>query len=165
MSDLFTADSTGAGAIFSSCGKYRYVLWRRWSEGPDLTVIGLNPSTANEVRDDPTIRRVKAIAANLGYGGIFMMNLFAIVSADPTILQTCDDPIRDNDKWLQQYATGDVIFAWGNFKQATERAKQVIAMFPNAKALFINKNGTPKHPLYCRKNIVPIPFNQSKHII
>ena len=76
-----------------------------------------------------------------------MMNLFAIVSADPSVLKSCDDPIGENDKWLKLYATGDIIFAWGNFKEATERAKEVVALFPNAMALFINK--TAHQNIHC----------------
>lgn len=165
MSNLFPeyADAVGEvskGAIFSDCRKYRYALWRTWDElRPQVVFIGLNPSTANESTDDPTIRRVQAIAKNLGYGGVYMMNLFAIISADPSVLKTCSDPLGNNDKWLRLYCTGDIIFAWGNFKEATERARQVSKMFPNAKALFLNKNGTPKHPLYCKSDIHPIVFN------
>lgn len=164
MSNLFPepADAFGTqnkGAIFSDCRKYRYALWRIWDEEKPLVVfIGLNPSTANETEPDNTIKRVGAIAKNLGYGGFYMMNLFAIVSRDPKILKTCSDPVGDNDKWLQKFCTGDIIFAWGNFKEATERSKQVAAMFPHAKALFINKNGTPKHPLFCKKNSLPVKF-------
>lgn len=148
------------GAIFSSDRKYRYALWRTWQrELPTVRFIGLNPSTANESKDDPTIKRVKAIAANLGYGGVVMLNLFGIISADPKVLKTCSDPIGENDHWLKEYGSGDVVFAWGNFKEAEQRSKVVSAMFPDAYALHINKNGTPKHPLYCRKDIKLIKYS------
>ena len=166
MSNLFpeASDAVGtyhSGAIFSDCRKYRYALWRTWDEEkPILSVIGLNPSTANETMDDPTIKRVKAIARNLGYGGIVMLNLFAIISPDPKVLKSTADPLGDNDRWLKEYGSGDVVFAWGNFKEATGRAKEVSAMFPNAKAFYINKNGSPKHPLYCRADIQPVTFKQ-----
>lgn len=151
-----------AGAEFSECRNYRYALWRIWASNKPLVMfIGLNPSKANEVKPDSTITRVCTISKKLGYGGIYMMNLFAIVSKDPTVLKTCDNPLGDNDGWLERIAPQcqDVIFAWGAFKEAKERCKQVIAMFPNAKALIINKDGSPRHPLYVKGSIVPVPFN------
>lgn len=151
-----------AGAEFSKCRNYRYVLWRRWNtELPMLSIIGLNPSTANEISDDPTIKRVCAIAKNNGFGGIYMLNLFAWVTAYPDELLKCPDPVADNDRWLRKVAdlSAEVVFAWGNFKEAQDRAKQVTSMFQNAKALHINKNGSPKHPLYCRADSKLIKFN------
>jgi hypothetical protein len=149
------------GAKFSDCRNYRYALWRIWDDSkPFVMFIGLNPSTANEDADDPTIRRVKSFAKAWGYGGVYMMNLFAIVSSKPEVLKTCADAIGDNDTWLSDIAQkcSQVVFAWGNFKEATERSKVVAANFPEAKALEINKSGTPKHPLYVRGDIVPVIF-------
>jgi hypothetical protein len=156
-------DNTLIGAHFSECRQYRYALWRIWDkQKPAVMFIGLNPSTANELTDDPTIRRVKSLAMNWGFGGVYMTNLFAFVSAYPEDLLKCADAINDNDQWLINISalSSEVIFAWGNFKEAQERAKQVIAMFPNAKALHINKNGSPKHPLYVKGDTVPVLFNQ-----
>lgn len=155
-----------SGASFSDCRQYRYALWRIWDESKPLVMfIGLNPSTANESNDDPTIRRVKAIAENLGYGGVYMMNCFAYISTDPKLLKTNPMSAEWNNNMLTTTAykcDGNVIFAWGNFKVVTEtgRDKELIEMFPNAKALFINKNGSPKHPLYCKTDTIPVLFNQ-----
>jgi hypothetical protein len=150
-----------SGAKFSDCRKYRYALWRIWDESKPLVMfIGLNPSTANEATDDPTIRRVKAMAKNWGYGGVYMMNLFAWVSAYPQDLLTCEDAVGGNDYWLwhfRQFAD-KVIFAWGNFKEAVERGKKVAEQFPDSYALQINKNGSPKHPLYVKGDIIPILY-------
>lgn len=154
-------DNSVAGAEFSPCRNYRYVLWRVWDRSkPKVMFIGLNPSTANEITDDPTIRRVKAMAKNLGFGGVYMVNLFSFVTAYPDELMKCADPVNENDVWLQKVAAqcADIIFAWGNFKEAQERAKKVIEMFPIAKALHINKNGSPKHPLYCKGDTVPVLY-------
>lgn len=153
-----------AGAEFSRCRNYRYALWRIWDhEKPKVMFIGLNPSTANEISDDPTIRRVKTMAMKWGFGGVYMANLFAFVSAYPEELLKCADPIADNDEWLSKIAAEctEVIFAWGNFKGAQERAPAVIAMFPQAKALHINKNGSPKHPLYVKGDTVPKLYKPS----
>jgi hypothetical protein len=117
--------------------------------------IGLNPSTANETSNDNTITKVCKIAKHNGYGGVYMMNLFAIVSSDPKVLATCDNPIGNNNYWLMNISEkcSDIVFAWGNFKEATERSKEVIANFTKfhaPKCIVQNKNGSPKHPLYCK---------------
>lgn len=161
MNDLFG----NSGAEFSKDRKYRYALWRIWDESlPKLMVIGLNPSTANETKTDATITRVKGFATSWNYGGFYMMNLFAYVTPYPEELQKCSDPLGDNDGWLEKIAPkcSKVIFAWGNFKEAQERSKQVIKMFPDAYALILNKDGTPRHPLYVKADTIPVLFNNSK---
>lgn len=148
MNELFETNNTGA--IFSDCGTYRYALWRIWDESkPFIMFIGLNPSTANANMDDPTIRRVKRFSVDWGYGGVYMMNLFALVSTYPEALKTCSDPVAENDKWLNEIKPKckDVLFAWGNF-DVFGRDKTVSDMFPQAVCLGFNKNGSPKHPLY-----------------
>lgn len=152
------------GAAFSKDGSHRYRLWRIWDESkPTVMFIGLNPSTANQNEDDPTIRRVITISKNLGYGGVYMMNCWAHVSTNPKQLLLCDFTTRINNENLIFVASKckDIIFAYGNFDivKKTGRDKELKEMFPNAKALFINKNGSPKHPLYCKSDIQPVIFN------
>lgn len=157
--DLFNQNTSGAE--FSKCRKYRYALWRIWDDSkPLIMFIGLNPSTANEATDDPTIRRVKRFAADWGYGGFYMMNLFALVSPYPEDLRKSDDPLGDNDGWLERISEkcDKIIFAWGSFDEAAERAKEVMQKF-NGYALVINKDGSPRHPLYVPADTVPVPIN------
>jgi len=157
--DLFKHNEDGA--IFSDCRKYRYVLWRNWDESkPSLMFIGLNPSTANESKNDPTIRRVIQFANDWGYGSVYMLNLFAWVSAYPADLKTCKDPLGDNDKWLSDIGTkcNQVIFAWGSFKEAKKRSKEVIKLFTDGQCLVQNNDGSPKHPLYVAGNTKPVKF-------
>jgi hypothetical protein len=158
MADLFEDN----GAIFSECGKYRYALWRIWDkEKKPVMFIGLNPSTADESKDDPTIRRVKRISYNLGYGGIYMMNLFAWITPYPDELRECADPVGENDKWLNEIKAkcgNDIIFSWGSFPEAFDRAKKVMSIFLEGKALIINSDGSPRHPLYVRNDIKPVEF-------
>jgi hypothetical protein len=157
MTDLFSF----SGAEFSSDKKYRYVLWRIWDKTkPYILFIGLNPSTANESDDDPTIRRVKKFAHTFGYGGVYMMNLFALVTPYPEELKKCDNPIADNDQWLDKISKicKNVVFCWGSFKEAKERVKEVIKMFPDAWALKINSDGSPGHPLYLKGDLKPIKY-------
>jgi hypothetical protein len=150
------------GATFSECGKYRYVLWRIWNQDlPYLQLIGLNPSTANQYEDDPTILNVIRIAKNAGYGGIFMTNLFALISPYPKDLRECADPVKDNDAHLSatKNQCKDIAFCWGNFPIAEYRAKVVKKMFASALCLGKNKNGSPKHPLYMKANTPLILFH------
>ena len=150
------------GATFSQCRKYRYALWRIWDKSkPTVMFIGLNPSTANEYNNDPTIRRVIRFAFEWGYGGVYMVNLFAFVTPYPEDLLNCKDPIRDNDFWLKEIGgrCDKIVFAWGSFAEAKDRAPKVIQMFHGC-ALVINKDGSPRHPLYVTSQVVPIQFSK-----
>lgn len=152
-------------AKFSDCGKYRYWLLRQWD--PTLKTamcIGLNPSTANAEVSDPTIKNLIQIMANNGYGGFFMVNLFALVSPHPNDLRSCPDPLKDNDEWLEDVSKQcqDVIFCWGNFKQAEYRAKIMIKKYPDALCFGKNTNGSPKHPLYLKQTTTLQRFANAK---
>lgn len=151
---MLAAAVVNRGASFSDCRKYRYALWRIWDKNKPLVMfVGLNPSTANENENDPTIRSVERIAKHNGYGGFYMMNCFPFVSTDPKKLYDCSHSIH-NEGWLKEIASisKDVVFAWGNFEVVKKLGVDYILgqWFPNAKALHINKNGSPKHPLYCK---------------
>jgi len=138
------------GAEFSEDRTHRYKLWRIWNDELPLAMcIGLNPSTANDDKNDPTINYLVKMLTIVGYGGFYMTNLFSYISSKPEALLTCPDPIRDNDFKLKQVSNmcKDVIVCWGNFKQATERIKQVLPQYPNALCFGKNANGTPVHPL------------------
>lgn len=137
-------------AEFSECGKYRYCLRRIWDTNlPFVMCIGLNPSTANSEDDDPTIRNLTELLNRSGYGGLFMMNLFALISSNPDDLRSCPDPVKDNDIWLHTMLSrvDDVIFCWGSFKQAKYRVKKIVDKFPGALCLGKTSKGDPIHPL------------------
>lgn len=143
-------EQTPAGAEFSECGKYRYKLWRIWNESlPKAMCIGLNPSKASDIKNDPTITNITSMLKILGYGGFYMVNLFAWISSKPQDLLTCADPIGENETKLKEVESicDVVIVCWGNFKQAEKIIKEVLPNYPNAKCFGINKNGTPAHPL------------------
>ena len=156
---------TGKGAKFSPCGKYRYYLYRIWDSTKPLAMcIGLNPSRANAEKNDNTINILIRVLGQLGYGGFYMTNLFAWISSHPEDLLSCPDPIGDNDAVLSEVRqkTRDVIFCWGNFTQAQQRALQVISMFPGAYCFGFNANGTPYHPMALSyKKMLSNPILQS----
>lgn len=148
------------GAVFSSCGKHRLMLHRTWDTSkPTVMFIGLNPSTADSDRDDPTIRRVRSMAKSWGFGSVVMMNLFTYISTDPKKLNIKDGNIFESNEILKDTGASvdTIVFAWGNFK-VMGRDVEVMRMFPNAKALHLNKNGSPKHPLYVRSDVQLISY-------
>ncbi len=139
-----------SGAEFSDCGRYRYKLWRIWDDAlPLVMCIGLNPSTANATKPDPTITNLTKMLRKLGYGGFYMMNLFAWISPKPEDLLACEDALGENDSKLKEVEAicNDIIVCWGNFKQADERIKQVLPNYPQAKCFGVTKGGKPLHPL------------------
>lgn len=153
---------TGAGADISPCGKYRYTLWRRWSEyGPLATFVMLNPSTADATVDDPTIRKCMGFAKRWGKSGIWVVNLFALRSTDPMGLLSVSEPFGPNNwDWLRAAAEHDeVVCAWGATGGAKVqnlikwRIASVLPLLANAsgnRGLFClgkAKNGAPRHPL------------------
>lgn len=139
-------------AIFSDCRSYRYVLRRSWDDGlPPLVVIGLNPSTADETVDDPTIRRCIGFAKRESYGGLVMLNLFAFRATDPRELTLAVDPVGpDNDRWLgEETLEHNVLCAWGAHHMADGRESWLRRSFVrNWMCLGKTKNGAPRHPLY-----------------
>ena len=138
------------GAIFSEDRNYRYKLWRIWEETkPKAMCVGLNPSTADEFKSDPTITILTKMLNKLGYGGFYMTNLFAWVSSDPKDLLSCRDPIGDNDRTLVEVAAlcDDVIVCWGSFSELENRIEETLAMFSHALCFGANQDGTPTHPL------------------
>lgn len=163
---------THSDAIISPDGIYRYMLWRDWSGmGEERNIcmfIGLNPSTADASKDDPTIRRCVGFAKSFGCNCLAMGNLFAYRATDPQqLFQTNLNPVQDsfgkplNDINLSVMASDAkiVIAAWGTHGSFLDRDKYVMKLIPNLTALRITKDGHPAHPLYLPKDLQPIPFN------
>lgn len=158
--DLFSNETEIKGAYFSADRKYRYSLFRIWDKNkPFVQFVGLNPSTANENVDDPTIRRIKQFARDWGYGGFYMTNLFGFVTPYPEELKTCADPLGDNNMWLRNVKElcATVCFCWGSF-DVFGRDNEVSSMFPEAVCFGLSKSGNPKHPLYLPKTTRPVNF-------
>jgi len=146
-------------AKLSNCRNYRFALWRTWDESkPFAMIIGLNPSTADEVEDDPTITRCINFAKSWGYGGVCMANLFAYRTKSPSIMKSQNDPIgADNDVWLAKLAkdAGIVVAAWGNHGSHLSRSSTVKKLIPNLHYLNMNQSGEPTHPLYLKGDLKP----------
>jgi hypothetical protein len=138
----------------------------------------LNPSTANETELDPTLRRCRGFAKAWGLGGFVVVNLFAVVSADPRILLTHDDAVGDIQRTttrgrsvnntaviVEECRLADIVVAgWGAFPEASERARQAMWILGSGGKLHClgtTKDGHPRHPLYLKADTKPVPFGGS----
>lgn len=154
--------------VFSPCRRYRYALWREWwnswfddSPTPYLMVIGLNPSTADETNDDPTIRRCIGFAKLWGFGALCMTNLFAWRDTKPEGMKRAADPVGEaNNQWLLRISggAGMILAAWGTHGSFMERDSGVRAILPAMKCLRKNVDGSPQHPLYVPSSTIPVPY-------
>jgi hypothetical protein len=147
-------------AKLSRCRKYRYALWRTWDDSkPHVLFVGLNPSTADEKTDDPTLTRCINFAKSWGYGGVCIANIFAFRATEPSDMKAAKDPVGTaNDRWLIKLAreAGLVVAAWGNDGAYLGRSKQVIKLVPNLHCLKLNKSGEPAQPLYQPAKLQPV---------
>jgi hypothetical protein len=103
-------------ALLSPCRRYRFALWRRWDIGPQVLFVMLNPSTADEAMDDPTIRRCIGLARSWGFSALAVGNLFAYRTTSPADLSASADPVGSkNDHWLHRLheESSLTIAAWG----------------------------------------------------
>ena len=154
------------GAKFSDDRQYRYSLYRIWDNSKPLVMfIGLNPSQASEIDNDPTLRQVISMAKLWDYGGVYMMNLFQRVETYPGNWAVVN--IKENEAELLKIADkcDRIIFAWGSIcRDLLGRDKEMIKMFPKAMALRINKDGRPHHPLYINIGVKLVNYIENTKI-
>lgn len=154
-------------ATLSPCLTYRYSLWRKWpSQKPEtngyVMFIGLNPSTADDKIDDPTIRRCINFAQSWGYGGLCVTNLFAFRATLPSNMKSAKDPIGpENDKSLIAHAKDAriVVAAWGVHGAYLGRDRNVKTLITNLHYLRLTKAGFPAHPLYLPSRLKPVAWD------
>jgi hypothetical protein len=156
-------ESMDHDAVISKDGLYRYWLSRTIAPmGKKVTFIGLNPSTADAIHNDPTISRCISFAKQWGASTLIVVNLFAYRSTDPRALKVASDPVGpENDTWLKKAVTQSdlVVAAWGNGGNLNGRAELVKSMFPKQlHALRLTKQGMPGHPLYLPSGLRPTPL-------
>ena len=157
---------TPAGALFSACRRWRYLLWRCWDESkPAANFLMLNPSTADEVKLDPSCTRARNYAERWGFGAVLITNIFAWRSTDPTLLRVVKNPIgRGNDAAIVKAAKQAklVVCAWGNHGEHMGRGEEVLAMLARHRLglhlLKLNSGGHPAHPLYLPATLAPQKF-------
>ena len=164
---LFKVNDYESGAEFSDDRVYRYVLWRKWNkEKPKVVFIGLNPSTADEEINDPTITRCENFALKWKFGGLFMLNIFAFRATDPRRMKAALDPVGPgNDDWIIKVVekAGPIVLAWGNNGDYMNRGKAVIELLHEFDLYYLGdltKGGHPRHPLYLKADLEPKLFKR-----
>jgi hypothetical protein len=154
-----------SGAEFSRCRHWRYLLWRRWDEAkPAANFLMLNPSTADEVKLDPSCTRARVYAERWGFGALIVTNIFGWRATDPEEMKTVRDPVgRGNDAAILRAAreAAIVVCAWGNHGLHMERSSKVLKFLKSNAVelsfLRINKTtGQPAHPLYLPGALEPV---------
>jgi len=150
-------------------GLYRYRLWRVWQRDlPLLVMIMLNPSTATATDNDPTVARCEGRARREGFGGLVVLNIFAMVATNPKKMKAAEDPVGDrNDRTLTEAFSGQWLrelsqanephtfcAAWGSHGGHRGRARQVRKLAGQHGVGLVcldrTKKGHPRHPLYVK---------------
>ncbi len=160
--------TTPTGAVFSGCRRWRYLLWRRWEAAqPAANFLMLNPSTADELRLDPTCARARDYAERWGYGALVVTNVFGWRATDPAEMKAASDPVGPgNDRAIVEAARkcAIVVCAWGNHGAHEGRSARVLKMLRGAgvqlHALRVNAGGEPAHPLYLPGKLKPREWGQ-----
>lgn len=152
-------------AFITDDGKYRYFLTRDWAakNEPFKTVVfvGLNPSTADAIIDDPTIRRCIGFAKIWGFNRLLMVNLFAFRATDPSVMKNAEEPEGEFNFPIVCGASRNAeltIAAWGTHGSFKDQDKKYLSGLKNPHHLGFTKAGHPKHPLYLRADIKPQPL-------
>ena len=157
-------------AEYSDCEAYRYSLTREWDPtGPRAALVMLNPSTATERQNDPTVERCERRARTLGFGAFRVLNIFAWRATDPRDMRAAADPVGpENDAAILSAASwaGQVICAWGTHGAHLDRGPEVERMLRRAAGgklchLGLSKHGHPRHPLYIGYAVQPVPWQET----
>lgn len=158
----------GEDTLWSPDRAYRYFLRRSvegdWelSQKPPIAFLLLNPSTADEVKDDPTVNRCRRYATAWGYGEVIILNAFAFRATDPKVMRAHPDPVGpENDRVIAETTKalfdqgGTLVCGWGNhgaFQDRGARIRELLKPY-SVQAFPFTKAGEPGHPLYLRKDV------------
>ncbi|WP_425051426.1 DUF1643 domain-containing protein [Psychromarinibacter sp. S121] len=150
-------------AVYSDCEQYRYLLTRTWEPaGRKALFVMLNPSTATEVQNDPTVERCERRARALGFGAFRVTNIFAYRATDPKVMRAAVDPVGpENDAAIADSApwADQIVCAWGTHGAHLDRGPQVERLLRETGLplfhLGLSKHGHPKHPLYIGYAVQP----------
>ncbi len=149
---------------------WRYALERVWDNGPLVNFLCLNPSTADEVKSDPTVTRCLHYAQRWGYGGCIVTNIFALPSTYPSVLLTARAPVGpDNEAAIREAAhrCAFVVVAWGAWGRIMQRGLNVAGLLAEdqveMRCLGVTKEGFPRHPLHMPATATPRIYYTTHH--
>lgn len=155
-------------AEFDSDGVYRFSLERVWDGSKDnLLFVGLNPSDSDELITDQTVNHMLYVAKSLGFGGLFVVNLFSLISPSPSVMKEHVLPIGSKtDESIIYYANkaSKIVIGWGSDGAYKNRDRQVLKLLSAFKLYCLGKNAdnSPQHPKYQQINRIKpnlIEFN------
>ena len=155
------------GAWFDPGDRYRYLLWRAWGDaGRFALFILLNPSTADQDTNDPTVERCERRARALGFDGLLVANLFAFRSIHPGMLREAPAPIgpqNDAAMLLAQQLAEQTICGWGAHGRRSHRGQTVREQLKRPLYhLGLTRDGQPRHPLYLPYSAQPQVWMDSR---
>ncbi len=169
--------------MFSRCGSYRWILKRELISGEKTVIfIGLNPSKANSVNNDNTLKRIINFCSRWNYKNVYVINLFGLISKSPYQLSKSKDPVGENNDlitlkalefWVKNLNC-DLWLGWGDKGKLFSRDNRVINLIRNFSKLDSNENnysrrilslgltqkGNPRHPLYMPNESFLKPFEE-----
>jgi len=161
----FLKGDAASEAVYSDCLSYRYLLTRRWTDDSKALFIMLNPSTATEIQNDPTVERCERRARALGFGAFRVANIFAYRATDPKVMRAAADPVGpENDAAILQSLdwADQVICAWGNHGLHLNRGAAVHALLRQTGRpllhLGLTGQNQPRHPLYISYDELPVQW-------
>jgi hypothetical protein len=151
-------------AVYSDCERYRYLLTRVWEPGgAQALFVMLNPSTATEAQNDPTVERCERRARALGFGAFRVCNIFAWRDTDPKAMRRAADPVGpENDAAIREscFWADTIICAWGTHGAHLGRGKAVENLMRATGRplhhLGLTQEGHPRHPLYIGYGTGPV---------
>jgi len=163
--------TSGATDRMTNCHRVR--LTRAWlGTGGKCNWIMLNPSTADDVSDDPTIRKCIGFSKRWGFSRLTVTNLFSFRATDPRDLRALVKvdyarAVGLNDGVLIEEATTSdlVIAAWGTNGGLAGRAEDVMSRVLPEIPLFcigLTKNGFPLHPCMAAYTDSPLRFQPGR---
>lgn len=165
------------GALFSPPGPsgrsdHRYALWRIFDPSlPLLVAVLLNPSTADEIKDDPTVLRMTMRATKLGYGGVVIINLFSWRDVSPAAMKKVADPIGpacDDVIDLALDQAGLIVCGWGSHGnhrgRSDEVGRRLIERGLVLTCLRVTAGGQPEHPLYLPYALEPMSWRPGEPV-
>lgn len=154
----FQKGDAASEAVYSPCEHYRYVLTRVWEpSGRRALFVMLNPSTATEYQNDPTVERCERRARTLGFGAFRVTNIFAYRATDPKVMRAQRDPVGpQNDQAILdsvlEWSPDAIVCAWGAHGLYLDRGQAVATLLRQTGRplmhLGLTAAGQPKHPLY-----------------
>ncbi|WP_425099898.1 DUF1643 domain-containing protein [Tropicibacter sp. S64] len=154
------AEGVRSMALYSPCETYRYGLARVWDAAlPGVLFVMLNPSTADEHRNDPTIERCQRRAQAMGCGAVRIANLFAFRATRPEDLRRAADPVGPQNEGLLRAWSGAAaltVAAWGVHGTFLGQAARIAPLLQgDVRHLGLTKGGHPRHPLYVSYKVNP----------